>query len=278
MKINKKCSYCDKSYDYYLEKCPHCNEPNKDEEVIRNRHITMVAFWKQIIYFFVGWLGFQGLAFIMSLIVSLIFKNNGNTDQLLFSAIVNFVSYGILFIALCLITWKDYTKIFISFYTKKWKPYVFAIVGVVAIFAFSYIYNFFLMLIGYQPDVNENETGVRSIVSAYPLLSILIFGFVGPFCEEMTYRVGLFSFFRRIHISLAYAISIVVFALIHFSFESIGTDSFINELANLPNYLFSGAVFAFLYHKLGLASSLTAHVTNNLISLLFTLIRSNMPQ
>lgn len=272
MKIKKTCSYCGASYDYYEIKCPHCGEENDSKEVVASEHIPMMKIWRQILYFLVGSIGFQILATIFSLLIVIIFRPENADEKLICTAIINFVSYAMLFVGLCLITWNEYKKLFKSFYILKWKPYVFGIVGVVAIFAFNLIYNNFLTLLGYTPQINENETGVRSIVNVYPLLSLIIFGLVGPICEELTYRVGLFSFLRRIHISLAYIGSTIIFALIHFSFESIGTSLFIDELIAIVPYIFSGLTFAFLYHKFGFASSLSAHVTNNLISIVTTIM------
>lgn len=275
MKIKKTCSYCNKSYDYYEEKCPYCNEVNNDEEVINSRHIPMVKIWKQIAYFLIGSAGFQVLALLLSLVLVAINKPSNPDEKLLYSSLLNFISYGLLFVIFCFVTWKDYKKLFKSFYLLKWKPYVFAIAGVVAIFAFNLAYNNFLSLVGYTPQINENESSIRTIVNSYPVVSILIFGIVGPICEELTYRVGLFSFLRRIHISLAYVGSALIFASIHFSFASIGTSAFIDELVAIVPYIFSGVTFGFLYHKFGLASSLSAHVTNNLISLLSTIASSS---
>ncbi len=272
MKNKKICQYCNHSYDYYEIKCPYCGEENNSEEVRNSQHIPMMKLYRQILYFLVGSVGFQILATIYSIILVLIFQPVNADEKLICTAIINFVSYTMLFIGLCLITWKEYKKLFKSFYILKWKPYVFGIAGVVAIFAFNLIYNNFLNMVGYTPQINENETGVRNIVSVFPILSIIVFGFIGPFCEELTYRVGLFSFLRRIHISLAYIVSTIVFALIHFSFESIGTSLFFDELIAIVPYIFSGLTFAFLYHKFGFASSLCAHVTNNLTSLLVTIM------
>ena len=82
--------------------------------------------------------------------------------------------------------------------------------------------------------VNDNENAIDSITNAYPLLSLLVFGIMGPVVEEFTYRVGLFSFIRRFNRPAAYIITIAIFALIHFNFQS---TNIVNELINLPSYI-----------------------------------------
>ena len=116
--------------------------------------------------------------------------------------------------------------------------------------------------------MSENESVLREIIKAFPALSVFVFGIVGPFCEELTYRVGLFGCFKK-YKWLAYLTSIIVFALMHFGFTS---PNIIDELVNLPIYLFSGAAFAFAYDKFGLAGSLSAHVTNNLYAIIASII------
>ena len=113
------------------------------------------------------------------------------------------------------------------------------------------------------------------MVKTYPLLSVLILGFLGPAVEEFTYRVGLFSFLTRVHKALAYAVTIVIFGLIHFDFTATGANM-VNELIHLPIYMFSGAALCVLYDFMGLSASLSAHVTNNLLSIIPTILLLNL--
>ena len=119
---------------------------------------------------------------------------------------------------------------------------------------------------------NENEEGLRSFIVIYPWMSLFILGFVGPICEELTYRVGLFGLLKRWK-WLAYIVSALVFAFMHFSFDAEG-DAMIVELINLPMYIFSGVMFALAYDKFGLSASLTAHIVNNVFAVSMTLIET----
>ena len=80
----------------------------------------------------------------------------------------------------------------------------------------------------------------------------------------------------RINKYLAYAVTILVFAFIHFDFECFGKGTLVNELLNMPFYLFAGFTFTFLYEKFGFGASVMAHVSNNLYSIIMTVIMSKI--
>ena len=78
---------------------------------------------------------------------------------------------------------------------------------------------------------------------------------------------------------LAYIVTIVLFAFIHFDISSIltglngqGWDAFINEIINIPSYLAAAAILTVLYEKFGFASAFVAHASNNLISIVLSII------
>ena len=103
----------------------------------------------------------------------------------------------------------------------------------------------------------------------YIVFALIIFGLIGPICEELTYRVGLYSLTKRWNRTAAYIITPIVFGLIHFNWESltIGGNTLVNELCNLPDYIVAGVLFSYYYEKGGFACSATAHVVNNLVAL-----------
>ena len=110
-----------------------------------------------------------------------------------------------------------------------------------------------------------NQGTASSIATAYPIFAIVILGILGPICEEFAYRVGLFSFLRRVSPVLAYIGTALIFGLIHFDFTS---KDLITELVYLPNYVFAGIMFSLLYEFGGIGASTTAHILNNLFSVL----------
>ena len=268
------CPNCQTRIDDASYTCPVCN--HKFEKNRKNRAITLVPFWKQIVLFLVGFLFFQVFATVFSIIVQSIalmeygagtFAYYNFVYSVKSSALINFISYFVVFGVLSALLIADAHELTKSF--KNWRPVVAGLIGLGAILLFNMIYNSILSITGMTLTDNANENSLNSIVSQYPILSLVVFGVVGPICEEITYRVGLFSFFNRINKILAYVLTIIVFAFIHFDFAS---STIINELLNMPLYGFAAFVFCYLYDRYGFAGSLYAHVSNNVLSIATTII------
>ncbi|MCQ2793365.1 MAG: CPBP family intramembrane metalloprotease [Bacilli bacterium] len=266
-----ECPYCKNKFDDAYDECPYCHS----QITKRTNKVSFIPFFKQIIIFAIGLFGFQLLGLIIGFLVggisSLIITNSYQYEEFLkslhYNALINFIAYAITFVGLVLTLWKDNFTLLKTF--KHWTIPVSAIIAFVSIFIFNLIYGIILKSCGVIIKDNQNETMLTDIVKSYPILSILIFGLVGPICEEITYRVGLYSFLRRINKYLAYGITILVFAFIHFDFLS---SDIVNEFLNLPYYLFAAFVFCFLYEKFGFASSVSTHIANNIFSIISTIV------
>lgn len=238
---------------------------------------TNLKLWKQIVFFVTGLIGLTLVSIIVQLIVQLAARRTMPSDYDYYTfmnsttvgMIVNGSTYLIIAVIFLILMKDDTNEFFKSF--KDWKPYVAAAIGFSAILTFNLFYNTILSLTGAVISDNANESSLNTITSDFPFLSLLIFGLIGPVVEELTYRVGLFSLLKRVHISLAYIVTIIVFTLIHFDFES---TNMANELLNIPFYAFAAVTFCFLYQRFGLASSISAHVTNNLLSIGAAIIAS----
>ena len=225
----------------------------------------MIPATKQFIVFLTGWIGFQIIAAIIQLLLGSIETFSGASFEALASSIiVHTGAYLILLITLLAIINFDIPKLLTSF--KHWQSYVAAALCFAAIFAFDMLYGLFLQLLPLKTGNNANEAGLEKIIEAFPIASLVIFGLVGPLCEELTYRVGLFSFFRRKNKVLAYIVTIVIFAFIHFDITAT-KDTIVNELLNLPIYMFAAFAFSFTYEKYGFAGSATAHIFNNIFAI-----------
>ena len=238
------------------------NNTNKIEqsEPLLNQKID-IKLWKRICLFVVGLGGLYLISFFVSIFVIL-----ANPPEDLRDPIVTLRTYGILFLGLIAFVIFDIPKFLPDF--KKWKPYVFGLAAGVAIILFDMFYTSFVSMF-YTYSVGDNEKGIRSIIELYPIAAIIILGIVGPLCEELTYRVGLFGALRKWHRVPAYIISVLIFGLIHFNALS---ANIYDELVNLPVYTLSGLALAFVYDKWGFASSATAHITNNLYAIIMNII------
>ena len=240
--------------------------PEPEPSKYGNRMIPAV---KQLVVFLVGWIGFQIFAATIQIALGVIGTYQGADIEeyistLQASMIVNAAAYLGLLIAIVAIINFDIVKLFKSF--KNWQSYLAGLGCLAAIFAFDYLWGTVLELLPINTGDNINESSLQRMQDVYPIASFIIFGLVGPICEEFTYRVGLFSFFKRINKWVAYVVTIVVFAFIHFNF-SLNPTVLLNEVLNLPFYMFAAFAFSFTYDKFGLAGSLSAHITNNIISL-----------
>ena len=239
-------------------------EENKDEkldindnfsELKREKTSKDISIIKKVLFLLIG----IGGLFIFSLLASLIAKQFNLQTKEEFNGAANFITYAMLFVTLMGVLNVDIKNLKKEF--KHWLPYVVGIGFGIGLIVFSIVYSSFINLF-YQSEINENEEALRSFITVYPITSLIFLGIIGPICEELTYRVGLFGVLKKPK-WLAYVIGTLVFALAHFSFTS--TD-LINELVNLPVYVVSGFLLCLAYDKFGLAASLTAHTVNNIYS------------
>ena len=240
------------------EKNDNKSEQSKPVLTSDGTHVHIVN-WKRLYLLGMGLIGLIVISFLVDLTVLSAPKDYQ-------SAIINDVSYIICFAAMISVLFVDYKKIIPLF--KKWQPYVFGLIVGGIIIGFTIAYSNFVNLF-YEYGVNDNETSIRSTFVLYPVLSFIVVAFVGPICEELTYRVGLFALLKKFNIIVAYAVTAVVFAFIHFSFTS---PNIIDELVNLPVYFINGLILTFAYHKFGFIGSATAHMTNNLYASISILI------
>ena len=273
LRFSKNCDYCGEEMDSFDEMCPKCHEPNHDKVVQKEKNMAMYPYWKQILFFFTGLGGVYLIAGLLKLI--------GITS----GSILNFVTYTIIFMLLMTIIMGRFTPLFKSF--RNWRAFLFGAIGFFAIWIFDVVNinlaNMIVSLIfNAESSTNTNQENINKVVEASPIFSLLIFGIVGPICEELTYRVGLFSLLRRVNLVFAFIITIIVFAAIHFKFAAVlnfiieqnidTTLDLVKELLNLPSYLFAGGVFTFLYYKFGFAGSITAHASVNFIGIAWQLL------
>ena len=121
----------------------------------------------------------------------------------------------------------------------------------------------------YNATDNINQSTAVDIAKNYPIIAVILFVIIGPITEELTYRVGLYSFLRRINKYAAMAITAVIFAFIHFNFDM---ENMANELWALPDYIISGLILTIAYEHRGPACSITAHMLINLFAVIFMFI------
>lgn len=279
------CKKCGNIYDSARISCPCCNENTSNESVLRSwKECTPLGFKREIIAILIGYFGLQIFSFLIQLLIILSIRNGISSsglinDELAFNlfsvssinsgyglAAIFFPSYLLLFIIFFLFLKDDVIAIFKRF--KKSSTYIGAFIAVVAIIGFNFIYN--ILTVGLTGgESNQNQNNIVSIVQIYPMSSLIVFGFIGPFCEECTYRLGLTNLLKRFSTPVAYIITGLIFAAIHFDWSNITSAL---EWINIPPYFFSGLIFAIIYDKFGFGASYLAHAANNIISVLGIII------
>lgn len=229
---------------------------------------------KQLFLFFLGWLGLFVFALFSATIFSLaaqVFLSENLAQEFLASeayfTYVNFTSYLLVFGLGIYVLWPWLRKVLLpALSSSQWWigiPFTFAILFTNVILISLYD------LLGITLESNQNQTAIIALVQQLPLVSFITFVILGPIVEEWTYRLGLFQYLLSINKWVAYLVTLTIFGLIHFDFLA---TNLLNELYNLPLYLVAGAWFCFLYDRFGLKVALTAHMTNNFLSIMAILL------
>ena len=260
----KNCPNCQHYYEPTLEQCPNCH---KDNELYRQRRISdKIVFLHPIAQIGLFLAGFAYFGMLISEFVTAFFLA-GVADKNLKTALILFFTYLLMLGALLVIILTTRRKTFFKKFTRK-SDYLFGLAYAGGLYSISLLIG---IIVGFfYEGINNNQSAAISMIENYPIFAGLIICLMGPICEELTYRVGLYSFFRRINKVLAFVVTIIVFALIHFDFMA---EDMIGELWSLPSYLACGAVLTIAYDHRGPACSITAHVVYNSIAMLMIILR-----
>ena len=225
-------------------------------------------FLYRLIVFLIGFVGIYVIAIIAEVIVLIAMPGSldeTSPDYINALTLVNSVQYIVLLGVLVFFLWPRLLTLVKRF--KNWKHVIvglgFGGLVIGATIAYNAIISQFIDL-----ETNVNEVVAEQIIIQFPVLSFFILGIVGPVCEELTYRFGLFGMLKRKNRILAYVVSALVFGIIHFDF----TGDLIVELLNLPTYIICGAIFGAAYDLCGIEGSITAHITNNIYAVILTLV------
>jgi len=272
-----KCNNCNHDIDEALSFCPFCRKEIENNREDINHAVTWVDTRRQIFLLIMGFIGLQLISILVTLIAAFICNQITHdpeaTQEMLKSTEVGFAinasAYVLTFLGLALIIW-PYIKMFLHQF-KSLKRLVKGLAyGAIAI-GFSCLYSLFVSIF-YKTSGNINQQSLVLMINRFPVLALLVFGIIGPICEELTYRVGLFNFMLRTKRWIAYLVEILLFALIHFNYQCTTQTEWINELINLPDYIIGGLVLTYAYEKDGFATSTYAHILNNVVSIIVIII------
>jgi membrane protease YdiL (CAAX protease family) len=290
MNEKKKCPNCGLLIDSDMKKCPYCGyiipDEEKEKEIQKSEPEIIepkispkttikknlfafqnrrdVSSSKELSFFFIVLIGFNLMGLLVSYITGIF--NSYFLTTTTGNAMLNFSIYLIIFGVFGLILQNDIKLIFKNIF--KSRTYLYGIAYGFLIIFVNALYSMIVTKLYPGLTSNNNESSIDSIVAIFPILSTLIFGIVGPICEEIGYRVGLFSFIRKYNRVVAYILTALIFGFIHFDFFG---DMKV-EFLNLPSYIISGLLFCYVYDKEGPETSIVAHITNNLFAIIMTII------
>src|SRR5574344_1288320 len=212
----KKCDNCQQSFDKDSPICINCKNDNSHSN-LKKRTITTqyIGIKFQAAHFLVGFL----LLIVISIIVSAIclyiyggIKNISSSNYDYVPAVTMIVSYLIVFVVEIGLTIPNIRLFFKEF--KNWRSYVVGIIVFAIFFIFDFLYSFILDKAGVI-GTNGNQEALESTIKLMPVMMGIIVCLIGPVCEELTYRVGLFGLANNFNKIVAYIVSIIVFGLIH---------------------------------------------------------------
>ncbi len=298
------CKFCGKEIDETSQECPYCGgklvssndihqeidveipskQKKKHQDPLKDK-FNLFPVSTHILLFLVGWIGLSLIATLVAIIISSIYKSQGvdvsEGFPLLGNVLNNFFAYlltiGVLPLAIGItVGFKSINEIFKQFKNKSalidGLAYGFLLLVVTA--ALGLIIN----TIRGSSEVNDNESAIRLMAVNYPILLSFMTIIFAPICEELTYRLGLYNVLRRHNRILAYVITALVFALIHFTLPEQGENfnaKLINELWNIPSYIVSGVILCRAYEKhQSIATSMIAHAINNAVAVISVIIMS----
>ena len=222
----------------------------------------------RLILFLTGFLALDIVTLIIELILQAIipeYFTEGSAYYVTGLAMMNTIRYVLLTMVFVILLYPR-LKILVRKFLN-WKDDLIGIGFGVALILITICYNLLISQF-VDPGTNNNEIYAEQMILSYPALSIIVLGILGPVCEEITYRYGLFSLLDKKSKILAYILTPIVFALIHFDF----TGNMKVELLNLPTYILAGVGLCFAYDKFGFNAAVIAHVTNNIYAIIVTLI------
>lgn len=242
---------------------------------------------EKISLFLIGFIGLR----VLSLIVVYIFKFI-EIDAALKSSLINLICY--LLIAAVFVTILIFDrnhsikKVFVDF--KHPHTYIYGLIGFGLIIGIELLISniYSIAIPSYGSNINQSE--ISSMTINYPFILFFMTVILAPFCEELTYRVGIIDSFGNNpkYRTLGLILSSILFGFIHSNIltlilyignpaspypADILSDMILNEWLNLPIYIISGLILSLVYTRSGkISASLFAHMANNLYSFIMIFI------
>lgn len=171
---------------------------------------------------------------------------------------------GVVYVALILVT-TPWTKWFPSWMNSRfnWQKVV---AYWVVIYLLNIVLSMIYMALGIE-GVSGNQDTINEMVLSYPVLMGIAIVIIAPIVEELMFRFFIFGFLKKFNIWLAYAVSSLLFGLIHVIQDFAANWMFIFIYAAM------GWVMAISYHHhKRIIYPILVHALNNFVGFALMLL------
>lgn len=177
----------------------------------------------------------------------------------------NAIYYYVLFALTVIVFWEYLARSARFFADRAGGVLAAAGLGLVALYGLNELAGRLLGLV-MRSQTNLNDASIAGRIGAAPWSTVLIVVFLAPVVEETLFRGYLFGNLREVNRPLAYAVSCLLFALLHvWRIAAAGRDPAYLLLA--VQYLIPGAVMAWTYERSGcLWGSVLLHASVNALA------------
>ena len=241
---------------------------NEESKLLRlfkkfDKHNTMpnLPTSLSIVFFLIGFLGLDLISVIISFLFGDFMLNSLGPASA--EGVLLFLVYLLLFVLMIILIFVNKPAItWIKGLLKDKSTFIEGVnIGILTLCC-SLIYSYIATLIAPHTS-NNNQEGLEVSFQAQPFLTFFCIVIFAPVCEELAYRFGLFGSIAKYSNTLAYVVTIIVFAFLHFDFTAQG-DDLINEFINIPAYLIGAFFLSYAYQRKGnILTSITAHSVYN---------------
>ncbi len=183
------------------------------------------------------------------------------------ATLLNFIYFSVNLACVLVIFSKFLTKSLLRCRKNPREVTISAVLGFLAYWLCSTLVGMGTQIL-FPEFVNLNDGQLVAIFGDYPLLLVLGTVFFAPVAEEVLHRGLVFGTLVQKNVIAGYLLSALVFAAIHVV-QYVGLYSPGYMLLALMQYLPSGLIFAWAYHRSGcILAPMAIHAANNAIAIL----------
>lgn len=235
-------------------------------------------------------LGLAALFVLPSIFLSVLIIIFSNIDVELLSYFAYFLGYGSYIVLLFLIIKKDNIMKIIKGFNKN--NFIVALIFAVILYLSSTMVSYLVNLIFGSVDSNANQESLDQGMLKYPIVVSLFSVIFAPIVEEFVFRFTIFKPIAKKNKIVAYIISVLSFAGIHFISslsvlltdmanpdltKEIAMNNFFNDLKTLPIYIVAAFVLTLSYDmNKNIATNILIHALYNLSQVVLMLLLVNM--